>query len=166
MMQIPTTSHIGISSTFLALALSLEIAQWIEYGTAFSRTMGDSTPASVPSGPRAWTESPSTKDRFETSSSLATDPFAYFCFSRAAFDDPLSVLSCTDAVRQLDIRSASPTLWGPRNTSHHYQVYLPQRFISSDGSCFIEPLFRAGHESSLTSQQSMATAGMVLQVWY
>ena len=154
--------HITILSTSLCSALSLDLAQWMGSGTTPPRPMNDLTIEGLQLDPEELTEPQFGTLRRETDSALAADPFAYVCFSRAAHSDPLNVQSCTDAIRQLDIRSTDPILWGLRNTSHHYQIYLPQRFISADGSCFVEPILREGQESSLISQQSMATAGIVL----
>ena len=84
----------------------------------------------------------SSHDQSEKNASNFAAPFAHACFTRAAQSEPFNVQSCADAVRQLDIRSNIPTFWGVRNNSRHYQAYLPQRFMSGDGTCFVEPIFR------------------------
>ena len=68
-------------------------------------------------------------------------PFSHVCFSRPPQIQAFNIESCNDAVRQLDIRSAVPIFWGVRKNSRHYQAYLPQRFMSGDGTCFVEPIF-------------------------
>ena len=78
------------------------------------------------------------------------------------FGDDLDVRSCADAVRQLDIRSMTPSVWGERGTGEFSNVYLPRRYMSTDGKCFVEPLLQARHLSGIVSQHTLAAAGIVL----
>ena len=146
----------------VASVLSLNLAQWIGPGTTLSKTLFNITAPRLISSPPDLKGAEAIVIQETANYSLGANQLSYFCYSRRMEIGPLNTQSCTDAVRQLDIRSTNPILWGLRNSGHRYQIYLPRRFISDDGTCFVEPILRQGHDSSSTSQQSIATAAIAL----
>lgn len=152
----------AIVGTCVTSGLSLNPAQWIGSGTTLSKTLFNTTALKQTSSPPSLINAEAMITRETANYSLGANPISLFCYSRRPEIGPLNIQSCTDAVRQLDIRSTNPILWGLRHTGRHYQTYLPRRFIGTDGSCFLEPVLRQGHDSSSTSQQSIATAAIAL----
>ena len=123
---------VAVSSAFLACAVSLESSQALYLTNQSSRSDTEELTG---------LQSVLSNNLGEKNASFFAAPFAHVCFSRPPQSEPFNIQSCTDAVRQLDIRSSVPTFWGLRNSSRQYQAYLPQRFMSGDGTCFVEPIF-------------------------
>ena len=147
----------------MVAALSPTIAQWlgIQDGTFDSPDRLTSPRLTTPSANDTTAPKPLISHRLTNSSAITTS-ITYICYNMEGQTGSLNVQSCTDAVRQLNIRSSTPAFWGMRNTGHHYSVYLPQRWVSADGSCFIEPILRQGFDSSITSARTLAMAGITL----
>ena len=131
-MELSTFLVMAIPSASLAWAISLEISQAVHLNNQSSRSSTEELTS---------LQSMSSDEQIEKNASVSAAPFAHVCFSRPAQSEPFNVQSCADAVRQLDIRSTVPTFWGYRNSSRDYQACLPQRFMSGDGTCFVEPIF-------------------------
>lgn len=96
-----------------------------------------------------------------TTVSRPLEDVRYRCFNQLGKD--LSTQSCLDAVRQLDVRSTIPQTWGRRN-SGRFDHYLPQRFQSTDGTCFIEPVpnLRDSSAYAVSSQADIVTGSIAL----
>ena len=147
--MISIMAYAATLSTLYGLVLSFNLTGWQETAAAVHEPISDLTA----------TNATSNGDR---NSSLVANNLQYLCTDTPGLGKDLNVQSCFDAVRQLDIRSTTPSLWGERDTGEFYNVYLPQRFMSTDGKCFLDPLLQGGHQSAVMSQRSLASAGLVL----
>lgn len=158
-MKLFKVSRIAVLSVWTSFALSLDVAQWSRFRTGassartnlISGTDGGSTNATIQ------------QSMNDTTTSLSDQRLlTYICFDVEGQTGPPNIDSCSDAIRQLDIRSSNPAIWGRRNDGRHYQIPLPQRYVSADGRCYLEPLLREGYGSSITSVRSVALAGVTL----
>ena len=161
-MRLLIISVVVIVNHRMISALSPNIAQWLglQHGT-FDPPDRLTSSKLIPSPDNTTALKPLISHHL-TNSSAVTAPITYICYNMEGQTGSLNVQSCTDAVRQLNIRSSTPALWGMRNTGHHYSIYLPQRWVSADGGCFIEPILRRGFDSSITSPRTLAMAGITL----
>ena len=161
-MRLLVMSVVVLVNHRMVSALSPNIAQWLglQHGT-FESADRLTSPKLTPSADDTTAPKPLISHHLTNSSAITTS-ITYICYNLEGQSGSLNVQSCTDAVRQLNIRSSTPAFWGMRDTGHHYSVYLPQRWVSADGSCFIEPMLREGFDSSMTSARTLALAGITL----
>ena len=85
---------------------------------------------------------PSFLPAMTTTITNTTKTLSYVCNAKA-FGQDLSPLSCSDAIRHVGI-STSSLSFGMRDDvipgQRTFDIRLPQRFISSDGKCVVEPI--------------------------
>lgn len=84
---------------------------------------------------------------------------SYVC-NGDAFGHDLNVDSCTDAIRFLGVQTTQLS-FGMRNTGA-FDIRLPQRYISSDGKCAIEPTLAPDKELARASAEDVAVAAFVV----
>lgn len=90
----------------------------------------------------------------------STDHISYTC-NGAAFGYTLSVDSCSDVVRLIGINTTTVS-WGMRNTGPTFDIPLPQRYISADGTCVVEPSIKPGVREARASREDIAVAAFVV----
>ncbi|KAF6217736.1 hypothetical protein HO133_006563 [Letharia lupina] len=88
-----------------------------------------------------------------------TSLVSYVC-NGDAFGHDLNVDSCTDAIRFLGVNTTQLS-FGMRNTGA-FDIGLPQRYISSDGKCAIEPTLEPDKELARASAEDVAVAAFVV----
>lgn len=91
------------------------------------------------------------------------DHLSYVC-NGPALGYGLSLPSCTDAVRFVGINTSSLS-WGMRHTHTGPAPFdrpLPQRFVSSDGLCALEPSVASGVPVARASLEDVAVAAFVV----
>lgn len=88
-----------------------------------------------------------------TTTTNNTNNLSYVCKGKA-FGYDLSPPSCNDAIRQIPI-STSSLSFGMRDAvipgQKTFDIRLPQRFISSDGKCAVEPILTSEAEQARAS---------------
>ena len=92
--------------------------------------------------------------------SSSPKPFvSYICNS--AFGSDLNYTSCEDAVRQVGV-DRKVLSFALRDEGIKADVPLPQRFISSDGECVIEPTLETSATIGRVSPEDIALAAFVI----
>ncbi|KAL8822467.1 MAG: hypothetical protein Q9191_006798 [Dirinaria sp. TL-2023a] len=142
------TAYATTLSALCVFVFSSNLTDWQEAAGSVDRPLSDLITTNA-----TWNNS---------TASPGTNAMQYLCTDTRGLGRDLSVQSCLDAVRQLDIRSTAPGIWGERDTGEFYNIYLPQRYMSTDGRCFVEPVLQGEYKSAAISQQTLAGAGIVL----
>lgn len=98
---------------------------------------------------------------------LAPNVLVSYVCNADAFGRDLDVDSCTDAVRSIGVGTAQLTFAlraaaAAADGNAASDVPLPQRFISPDGRCVIEPCLAPDAEAARASYEEVAVASFVL----
>lgn len=92
---------------------------------------------------------------------VSSSNYIYQC-DGVAYGRDLSSTSCAEALNQIDDSSTIEMTYGPR-LAGTFDVRLPQRYISPDGRCIIEPRIVPGEFSARASLREVAfAAGYVI----
>ncbi|CAF9943463.1 MAG: hypothetical protein ALECFALPRED_000407 [Alectoria fallacina] len=78
----------------------------------------------------------------------------FLCQER--FGSNLNLQSCQSAALSIEYQLTTPYTWGPRDTAITYDFPMPQRWVSSDGTCIIEALLGPGSTFARASLQDLA----------
>lgn len=78
----------------------------------------------------------------------------YLCLDR--FGTNLNPQSCRSAALNIEYQLTKPFTWGPRGTAVTYDFPIPQRWVSSDGTCIIEAILGPGDTSARASLEDVA----------
>ncbi|KAL9065078.1 MAG: hypothetical protein Q9161_008462 [Pseudevernia consocians] len=96
----------------------------------------------------------------DSTSTPISEDVSYYC--NRVLGDTLTIPSCHDTIRLIGVNRTDLS-FGLRDTpGADFDVPLPQRVISSDGTCVVEPSLAAGEEEARASWEDVAVAGFVL----
>ena len=94
-----------------------------------------------------------------TPSSFLAPGTTYICSE--AFGSDLNYTSCESAVGVIGV-SKTVISFAERDAGVQADILLPQRFVSSDGECVIEPVIESGATIARASPENIALAGFVI----
>ncbi|CAF9933651.1 hypothetical protein IMSHALPRED_009434 [Imshaugia aleurites] len=113
----------------------------------------------------ASSETPSSSPSPPNASLVSTNVSADVHFTCDACSSNLTSAICRFAALAIEYELTKPSTWGPCGTAITYDFPIPQRWVSSDGTCLVEAYIDPGSTLAIASLQDVtrSASGVIRQ---